>query len=208
MSISERPSQSPASSSGGVAPGSFPNSPYWLIVGGGDESGPSGGSRNRRNRLLEVLSLDLADGGTEGGAEGKVLPVFGSEESAALFAQAFVQAYLRAWASNAAATDPREESLVSSERSEEEGERAWLPRGTGAGELISLLSGSAFSAGACADVERVALDPPSELIDGMKHGLTEGRVGELVSMSRGCFLERLMGRGRPWFENKVHGEEL
>lgn len=199
MSISERPSQS-LSASGGVAPGSFPNSPYWLIVGSVGESGPSGSSRNRRNKMLEVLSLDLADG--------KMLPVFGSEENAALFAQAFAQAYTRAWTSNAAATGPRGESPVSSERSEEEEEIAWLPRGTGAGELISLLSGSAFSAGACADVERVALDPPSELIDGMKHGLTEGRVGELVSMSRGCFLERLMGRGRPWFENKVHGEEL
>lgn len=85
------------------------------------------------------------------------------------------------------------------------GEGEWRARPTGAGELISLLSGSAFAAGPCAGVERVLLDPPPEALD---RAVREGELDEsladesLTGESRGCFLERLMGRGRPWFETK------
>ena len=125
----------------------------------------------------------------------------------------FARAFARVRSANAAVTDlvggslldesPVDEAAAAGELKDE-----WQPRGTGVGEMVSLLSGSAFSAGPCAGVERVALDPPPELADGIRHGLTEARVGELVSMSRGCFLERLMGRGRPWFESKEQGESL
>lgn len=73
----------------------------------------------------------------------------------------------------------------------------WRTRATGAGELISLLSGSAFAAGPCAGVERVILDPSPDILD------RDARKGETpAGESRGCFLERLMGRGRPWFETR------
>lgn len=193
MSIPERPPESSSSAPPSVPPGSFVNAPYWIIVGGAAGGGLSRGSRNRRITMVEVLSLDLADG--------RVLPVFGSEESAARFA--------RAWTANAVVTDPaggdpgRGKASMASTGGVE---GKWQPRGTGAGELISLLSGSAFSAAPCAGVERVTIDPPPELIDGIRHGLTEGHVGELISMNRRCFLERLMGRGRSWFENKAQTE--
>lgn len=130
---------------------------------------------SRRSRSGQTRSLEVFSLDL---ADCRVLPVFGAEESAAEF--------LRAW-------------FTSSATNEAEG--ALRLRGTGVGELISLLSGSAFSAGPCADVERVALDPPLELIAGTTHGTTEGHAGGMVGMSRRCFLERLMGRGRPWFES-------
>lgn len=184
MSVTERPPE--------LSSNSFSNAPYWLIVGGAAEGGSSRGTRNWRNARVEVLSLETADG--------RMLPVFGSEDSAARFA--------RAWPADAAVTELVGETPVGDEISAEEVGGRWRPRGTGVGELVSLLSGSAFSAAPCAGVERVVLDPPPELARSMRHGLTEARVGELVSMSRGCFLERLMGRGRPWFESKEQGESL
>lgn len=90
-----------------------------------------------------------------------VLPIFGSEEGA--------QSFLRSLA--------------------EAGE--WRPRRTGAGELVSVLSGSRFSAGPCPDVERVVFDPPH---------LTNEPELEFLTMSRKCFLEHLTGRGRSWFD--------
>lgn len=88
-------------------------------------------------------------------------------------------------------------------------EGEWRTRATGAGELISLLSGSAFDAGPCAGVERILLDPPPEAVD---HFVREGEMYEslayenLAAESRGCFLERLMGRGRTWFETRDRKE--
>lgn len=175
MSITERPPE--------LSSSTFSNPPYWLLVGGEKETGSGRLTDDQRSAAPGVLSLDLADG--------KVLPVFGAEESAAEF--------LSAWLAFAAGGGYSEEKAAGTVASGAESD--WRLRGTGAGELISLLSGSAFSAGACADVERVALDPPPELIDGVRHGITEGHVGGMVSVSRRCFLERLMGRGRTWFEN-------
>lgn len=187
MSISERPPESSSSALPSVPSGSFPNAPYWLIVRDAAEDDSSRGSRKRRTAQVEVLSLDLADG--------RVLSVFGSEESATQFAQA--------WIANAAASDAVGENLQRDKASTDAVGGEWRPRGTGAGELISLLSGNASPAAApCAGLERNALDPPPELIDGIRHGLTEGHVGEFISMDRKCFLERLMGRERPWFENR------
>lgn len=195
MSISERPPES-SSVPPSVPSNSFVNAPYWLIVGGVAQGDSSQGSRSRRAATVEVLSLDLADGG----AEGRVLPVFGSEERAAQFA--------RAWNANAAVTDPVGGKPERARASTEGVGSDWRSRGTGAGELISFLSGSAFSAAPCGGVERVIIDPSAELVDGMKHGLTEGHAGALISMGRACFLERLMGRGRPWFENRDRAEDL
>lgn len=62
-----------------------------------------------------------------------------------------------------------------------------------AGELLSLLSGSAYSAGPCSGVEKVALDP-SPLAP-------EAEVSKSYGMDRQCFMEHLMGRGRPWFQS-------
>lgn len=110
---------------------------------------------------------------------GKQLPLFHSGESAER-----LRRHLRATGSVA------------------EGE--WRIRATGAGELISLLSGSAFAAGPCAGIERVLLDPRPEALD---RAVNEGDVEEsLMSESRSCFLERLMGRGRPWFETREQKE--
>ena len=74
-------------------------------------------------------------------------------------------------------------------------EAGWRARKTGAGELISVLSASGFSVGPCAGVEGIALDPPSE-------ALAEPEVLGLLTISRRCFLDSLMGRGRPWFEGR------
>lgn len=109
---------------------------------------------------------------------GRLLPVFISEDDAERFL----------------------ENLSVTALGEDPGDRWWIRR-SGAGELISLLSGSAFSAGACAGVERVVVDPPADLPGTLSRNGSSEPIGE----SRGCFLERLMGRGRPWFENKEQG---
>lgn len=186
MSVAERPPE--------LASSAFSNPPYWLLVGGESEAGSRRVTDNQKAAAPEVLSLDLADG--------RVLPVFGSQQSAAEF--------LSAWLSYPVA-DEAAEALVEAHTntagaSTVDGD--WKLRGTGAGELVSLLSGSAFSAGSCAGVERVALDPPPELVDGIRHGITEGHVGGLISVSRRCFLERLMGRNRTWFESTQQSESL
>jgi hypothetical protein len=69
----------------------------------------------------------------------------------------------------------------------------WRIRRAGVKELISVLSASGFSAGPCPGVERVAFDPVP--------GLCGEAVLEMITTSRRCFLERLMGRGRAWFES-------
>lgn len=178
MSVSERSPEKrggkPTGELSELSPGSFSNSPHWLLVRDSAEPDSFGGSGSRARRKLEILSLDTA--------EGKVLPIFGSEKEAARFAQAL----------STENEGTEDESAVSQ----------WRARGTGAGELISLLSGSAFSAGACADVESVAFDPPPEVAEYMRQGAGESGLPELVIASRGCFLESLMGRGRPWFEKR------
>ena len=125
-------------------------------------------------RRDEELEIFSLDSGS-----GKLLPLCHSEESAER-----LRRHLRATGSVAG------------------GE--WRIRATGAGELISLLSGSAFTAGPGAGIERVLLDPPPEALD---RAVSEGEVDEsLAGQSRGCFLERLMGRGRPWFESRDRKE--
>lgn len=76
----------------------------------------------------------------------------------------------------------RAEAFLRSEVSEG-GWRAWETR---AGELLSVLSTSRFSTGPCADVSRVALDPPP---DGAL-----SREGYDPTVSRRDFMEHLMGR--------------
>lgn len=68
--------------------------------------------------------------------------------------------------------------------------RDYRAREVWAGELLSLLSGSAYSAGPCGGVEKVALDPAPDSLGGASAG-----------MDRQCFMEHLMGRGRPWFQS-------
>lgn len=68
----------------------------------------------------------------------------------------------------------------------------WQARLTGIGELLSLLCGS------CADVECVALDPSPEIV--------AERALALVSLSRQSFVDSILGRGRPWFEDLYRKE--
>lgn len=123
------------------------SAPYWILVK--DRPGPIS---------LEVYVTELT-------SQGRVLPIFGSEEEA----RASVKAL------------------------ETRGESAgWRPRRAGTGELVSMLSASPVSAGPCAGVEKVAFDPLPEFYD-------EPELS-LVTTSRRCFIDRLMGRGRSWFE--------
>lgn len=83
-----------------------------------------------------------------------------------------------------------EEALASLGASK--GVDGWRARETGAGELVSLLSASAVSSGPCAGVEEIVLDPPPEF-------RTEPELAP-VAVSRRCFIEHLLRRGRAWFE--------
>ncbi len=109
------------------------------------------------------------------GAEQKVLPIFSDEGQAQEF---LTLGYSGVW-------------------------NSWVPRRCGAGELLSLLSGSPFSAGSCAGVEGVILDPSAEMAGTSAEG---ERLDEAACMSRRCFMERLMGRGRAWFEGRSQRE--
>lgn len=71
--------------------------------------------------------------------------------------------------------------------------RGYRAREVWAGELLSLLSGSAYSAGPCSGVEKVALNPSP--LD------PEAEASKSYGMDRQCFMEHLMGRGRPWFHS-------
>jgi hypothetical protein len=62
----------------------------------------------------------------------------------------------------------------------------WHARPTGIGELVSVLYGP------CRRVGSVALDPPWETLG--------ERTLDLVCLSRGEFVDFLLGRGRSWFE--------
>lgn len=72
----------------------------------------------------------------------------------------------------------------------------WNVRRAGVKELVSALSASGFSAGPCPGVERVAFDPVPAF-----YGEAALAPPEPITTSRRCFLERLMGRGRAWFES-------
>lgn len=63
-------------------------------------------------------------------------------------------------------------------------------RESGGGELISLLSAPLRG------VSRIALDPPAGY---------DPEVLELVCLGRRVFLDRLLGRGRPWLESSCSG---
>lgn len=65
---------------------------------------------------------------------------------------------------------------------------SWRIRETTRGELVSLLCG------ACAGVHRILLDPPPEMDAEM--------LVDLVGVSRESFVERLLGRGRAWFQDR------
>ncbi len=158
----------------GSRPGTLPEvlrTPYGLVV-----KDVAGGNYPRRSVLQPtVLSLRLP--------EGKALPVFGSGPEAKRFAEAWNERLRYEGASPAGAHE------------------GWRGRVTGAGELISLLSGSEFSAGPCDGVDRVVFDPPVEAIPAIRGGRGPYRAGALPrGVSRARFLETLMGRGKAWFE--------
>ena len=71
------------------------------------------------------------------------------------------------------------------------GARAWKPRKTSRGELISVLMG------VCKDAGWVALDPPPGAV-------TEVGAAGLCAWSREAFLDPLLGRGRPWLDATRH----
>ncbi len=75
-------------------------------------------------------------------------------------------------------------------------EPGWEPRACSNGELVSLLATSKYGSGPCAGVRKVVLDPLPEAFDPASIGL--------LSTSRECFTEHLLGRGRAWFENARH----
>lgn len=68
------------------------------------------------------------------------------------------------------------------------GEKGWRARKTGAGELVSVLSGP------CRGCAMVSLDPPVDLE--LNDALEVSLVG------REIFLEPILGRGRSWFEGR------
>lgn len=72
-------------------------------------------------------------------------------------------------------------------------EGGWRTREATAGELISVLSASGSSGGPCAGVEKVALDPPPEILD-------KPELLALLTVGRQRFLDSLMGRGHAWSE--------
>lgn len=156
--------------------GSRSGAPYWLIV---RESTRPGG------QVPQIFTLDLE--------RGKLLPVFGSEQSADWFLyQVADGADPGAVENGESATGEVAEDTIAERTIAEDG---WRVRAVAAGELISLLSGSAFAAGPATAVEKVIVDPSLEVFD------RAGRDGELVGESRRIFLESLMGRGRAWLES-------
>lgn len=72
-----------------------------------------------------------------------------------------------------------------------EGGSGWWPKEVGAGELISVLSGSGFGVGPGSGVERVLFDPLPEAVPEV---VDAGPGAKVETMSRRCFLEHLMGR--------------
>lgn len=79
--------------------------------------------------------------------------------------------------------------VESSEVFEDEG---WQARETGNGEFVSMLYGP------CQGVKRVVPDPAS--------GSGDEEAADLVGVSRQCFVERLIGRGRSWFDERFARE--
>lgn len=73
-------------------------------------------------------------------------------------------------------------------------ESGYRARETWAGELLSLLSGSAYSAGPCSGVTKVQFHVAAS-------GMAPGEGEAPVLVDRQCFMEHLMGRGRPWFQS-------
>lgn len=191
MSVPVEPSEVTDGKPSGLSPNSFSNSSYWLLVrdmkGASSAGSPSGGSVRRESRDLEVLSLDTDDE--------KWLPVFGSEESGRLFAQALSRS-----GKDTFSEDTSDEDI-------QEVPDWWRPRGTGAVELLSLLSASSYSAGQCADVEKIVSNPSPAAVREIGGKTTVVDIGELVTMNRRCFLETLMGRGRSWFETRDLGRK-
>lgn len=152
--------------------------PYWLIV---REPARPGG------RAPEIFTLDLE--------RGKLLPVFGCQQSAEWFLS-----HCSGGVDPGAVEDG--ESATGGVAEDAIAESGWRVRAAGAGELVSLLSGSAFAAGPCTAVEKVIVDPSLEVFD------RAGRDGEPVGESRACFLESLMGRGRAWLEGAGRAESV
>lgn len=77
--------------------------------------------------------------------------------------------------------------------------RNWEPRACSNGELVSLLATSKHAIGPCAGVRKIVLDPLPEALDPASIGL--------LSTSRECFVEHLLGRGRAWFESGQRSKE-
>jgi hypothetical protein len=77
----------------------------------------------------------------------------------------------------------------------------WRMRESGAGELVSVLSGP------CQDVERVALDPMPEMLAEKVAGTVAGSTLELVSMSRERFVQSILGRARRLASRRIGAPE-
>lgn len=105
--------------------------PYWIITRSEELSIEFSGRRRRSEAYREILTLR---------AEGsKVLPLFGSEEQASSFVEAFVS-YT--------------------------GEGGWRITQVWAGELLMLLSAGGSGVGPCSGVSAVTFDPPEESTEG------------------------------------------
>ena len=77
----------------------------------------------------------------------------------------------------------------------------WRTRESGAGELVSVLSGP------CQDVERLALDPMPEMLAEKVAGTVAGSTLELVSMSRERFVQIILGRARRLASRRIGAPE-
>lgn len=125
-----------------------------------------------------MFSLDLEDG--------RLLAVFGCEESAEWFLYHVPgRVFPGQVEDEKSKADAIEADAIETGAIAEDG---WRVRAVGVGELLSLLSGSAFAAGPCTGVEKVILDPPLEVFD------RAGREDRLIGESRARFLKFLMGR--------------
>lgn len=102
--------------------------PYWVIT---RNEQASRGRRRRNGAYRDILTVQAADS--------KVLPLFGSEDQASDFVEAF-------------------ESYT--------GEGGWRITQAWAGELLMLLSAGGSGVGPCSGVSAVTFDPPEEAAEG------------------------------------------
>lgn len=114
------------------------NPPYWVITRSEEAMI---GRRRRSGAYRDILTLNTGDG--------KILPLFGSEDRASAFAGLFES---------------------------HNGQSGWRATQAWSGELLMLLSASGSDVGPCAGVSAVTFDPPEESVEGGNEDLeTLGR---------------------------------